>query len=137
MTHLYFSPHRSQLNSIKFPPRPIKCTTLQSERSVLLHVFKSMYYYVIITFSLMFSVFVVTSATKPPKSMSYKYQKHLFGSGSMKGKLLPVSFPNNNYEPIVEYKHFINIFILLFTNSPPEVKLMKKGDGYVLFTLFT
>lgn len=53
---------------------------------------------VFVSFFLVISVFVVTSATKPPKSLSYKYQLHLFGSGSMKG-LCAVSFSVLNLVP--------------------------------------
>lgn len=41
---------------------------------------------------------------------------------------------NHNYELIIEYYNFLHIkyvFTFFPTDSPSEIKLMKRGDGYV------
>lgn len=48
--------------------------------------------------------------------------------------LLRVTVLNQKYELITEYNHVVHIKTVsasIFADSPAEIKLMKKGDGYV------
>lgn len=125
---------RFRLNSIKFLLRPIRCMTSQSARYAFL--FEEYILFLCpnivntkgsLCFFLL-SVTAVTSATKPPKSLNYKYRPRHFGTGSMRGMFAASNITTS-------WSLNVIIFYFFITDSPPVIKLLKRGDGYVFTVL--